>query len=77
MKKTSLTVLVSLSMLAGVAYAQTSGISTSTDPAVAAEVVQRAEALQAQQQMQPQPAPPHGPMRHHKKGMKRGAPASQ
>ena len=73
MKKASLTVLVSLSMLAGVAYAQTEGVQMSTDPAKAAEVEQRAQSLQSQQEMQPQETMPmehHKGMRHHKKAMK-------
>ncbi|CAN7389719.1 hypothetical protein LJR230_002285 [Trinickia sp. LjRoot230] len=71
MKKASLSVLVSLSMLAGAAYAQTEGsVNMSTDPAKAAEIEQRAQALQAQQEMQPQmPAKEHMPM-HHGKAMK-------
>lgn len=79
MKKASLTVLVSLSMLAGAAYAQTeNGVTMSTDPAKAAEIEQRAQSLQAQQDMQPQTMPmEHKPMRHHKKAMKhkKAAPA--
>lgn len=72
MKKASLTVLVSLSMLAGAAYAQTdSGVTMTTDPAKAADVEQRAQALQAQQEMEPRSATPmkeRKPMRrHHKK----------
>lgn len=79
MKKASLTVLVSLSMLAGAAYAQSEGgVTMSTDPAKAAEVEQRAQSLQAQQEMQPQQMPmkEHKPMRHHKKAMKHKKPAS-
>jgi len=55
MKKASLTVLFSLSLLAGAAYAQTEegGVTMSTDPAKAAEVEQRAQALQQQQQEMP------------------------
>jgi hypothetical protein len=73
MKKASLTVLVSLSMLAGAAYAQDSGgVKMSTDPAKAADVEQRAQALQAEQNMQQAPAPQEQkkPMRHRSmKGM--------
>lgn len=79
MKKASLTVLVSLSMLAGAAYAQTEGgVTMSTDPAKAAEVEQRAQSLQAQQEMQPHTMPmEHKTMQHHKKMMKhkKAAPA--
>ena len=54
MKNASLTVLCSLSMLAGAAYAQTdSGVRMSTDPATAADVEQRAQALQQQQDRMP------------------------
>ncbi len=55
MKKASLTVLFSLSLLAGAAYAQTDegGVTMSTDPAQAADVEQRAQALQQQQQEMP------------------------
>ena len=72
MKKTSLTVLFSLSMLAGAAYAQTdAGVTMSTDPAKAADVEQRAQALQARQAMQPQmPMQEHKTMHHHKNAMK-------
>jgi hypothetical protein len=63
MNKASLTVLISLSMLAGAAYAQQDGsISMSTDPAKAADVEQRAQALQAKQETHPQSTP----MKHHK-----------
>ena len=67
MKKASLTVLFSLSLLAGAAYAQTDegGVTVSTDPAKAADVEQRAQALQQQQDMTPQE--PEMPM-HHKNG---------
>lgn len=69
MKKASLTVLFSLSLLAGAAYAQTDegGVSMSTDPAKAADVEQRAQALQQQQQEMPmQETMPmkHKPMHH-------------
>lgn len=69
MKKASLTVLFSLSLLAGAAYAQTDegGVSMSTDPAKAADVEQRAQALQQQQQEMPmQESMPmkHKPAKH-------------
>jgi hypothetical protein len=79
MNKASLTVLVSLSMLAGAAYAQQGGVTVSTDPAKAADVEQRAQALQAQQQMQTESTAPtmhHKPMHHHKKAMKHEGGAS-
>ncbi|WP_144154079.1 hypothetical protein [Paraburkholderia sp. BCC1885] len=51
MKKVSLAILVSLSALTGAAYAQTdNGVTMSTDPAKAADVEQRAQDLQSQQQ---------------------------
>lgn len=62
MKKASLTVLFSLSLLAGAAYAQTDegGVMMSTDPAKAADVEQRAQALaQQQEQMQQMPMQEH------------------
>ncbi|MEX3583476.1 MAG: hypothetical protein VB137_14560 [Burkholderia sp.] len=50
MKKMSLAILVSMSTLAGAAYAQES--TTITDPAKIAEIEQRAQALQQQQDAQ-------------------------
>lgn len=68
MKKASLTVLFSLSLLAGAAYAQTDegGVTMSTDPAKAADVEQRAQALQQQQEMPMHESMPmkHKPMHH-------------
>ena len=68
MKKVSLAVLISLSALTGAAYAQSdNGITMSTDPARADDVLQRAQALQQQQAAMPaQPA--EQPMMHHKSG---------
>jgi len=68
MKKASLTVLISLSMLAGAAYAQTeNGVTMSTDPAKAAEVEQRAQSLQSQQDQMPMhEMPMHKKANHHK-----------
>ncbi|MCG5074040.1 hypothetical protein [Paraburkholderia tagetis] len=67
MKKVSLAVLISLSALTGAAYAQTeNGVTMSTDPAKAADVEQRAQGLQAQQQAAAQ-APAEMPMKHHQK----------
>jgi hypothetical protein len=76
MKKTSLTVLISLSVLAGAAYAQDGDrVESSTDPAKIADIEQRAQALQSQQQMQQEaperPAMQHKRMHHHKKSMKK------
>jgi hypothetical protein len=65
MKKVSLAVLISLSALTGAAYAQSdNGITMSTDPAKADDVLQRAQALQQRQEAMPAPAP----MTHHKSG---------
>jgi hypothetical protein len=68
MKKASLTVLISLSMLAGAAYAQSNdGVTMSTDPAKAAEVEQRAQSLQSQQDQMPMhEMPMHKKTPHHK-----------
>ncbi len=67
MKKASLTVLVSLSMLAGAAYAQSEGVTMTTDPAKAADVEQRAQMLQQQQESMPShEAMPMKKRPHHK-----------
>lgn len=68
MKKASLTVLFSLSMLAGAAYAQSdNGVTMSTDPAKAAEVEQRAQSLQSQQDQMPMhEMPMYKKPNHHK-----------
>ena len=63
MKKMSLALLVSLGAVTGAAYAQDNGITTSTDPAKAADVEQRAQDLQNRQQMM-QSAP--ATEKHHK-----------
>ena len=80
MKKVSLAILVSLSTLTGAAYAQTEGVTMSTDPAKAADVEQRAQDLQAKQEaMQSAPAPAmhHKSTAHHKKSSKmQAAPAA-
>ncbi|WP_206998826.1 hypothetical protein [Trinickia mobilis] len=72
MKKVSLAILVSLSALAGAAYAQTdNGVTESTDPAKAADIEQRAQALQSQQEAMPHEEMKQKPMmkHHHKKPM--------
>jgi hypothetical protein len=62
MKKVSLAILLSLSALTGAAYAQSdNGVTMSTDPAKAADVEQRAQELQSQQQ-----AAESQPVMHHK-----------
>jgi hypothetical protein len=67
MKKVSLAVLISLSALTGAAYAQSdSGITMSTDPAKADDVLQRAQALQQQQTAMP--AQQEMPMKQGKSG---------
>lgn len=73
MKKASLTVLISLSVLAGAAYAQTEGgVTMSTDPAKAADVEQRAQALEQQQSTMPMnEATPMKKPYHKKKMMKK------
>ncbi|WP_323073366.1 hypothetical protein [Mycetohabitans endofungorum] len=64
MKKMSLALLVSL--FAATAYAQTDrGVTMSTDPAKAADVEQRAQALEAAQSEAPA-APAHAPAKHRK-----------
>ncbi|MGF6444014.1 hypothetical protein [Paraburkholderia youngii] len=64
MKKVSMAILVFLCAAAGAAYAQDQGITTSTDPAKAADVEQRAQALQNREQsMESAPA---APAKHHK-----------
>jgi stringent starvation protein B len=65
MKKVSLAILVSLSALTGAAYAQDNGVMMSTDPAKAADVEQRAQALEAQQQAA-ESEKPAMPAKHHK-----------
>jgi hypothetical protein len=82
MKKVSLAILVSLSALTGAAYAQSdNGVMMSTDPAKAADVEQRAQDLQAQQQaaenqQSAMPAKHHKKAMHHAKAAKADA-ASQ
>jgi hypothetical protein len=63
MKKVSLAILVSLSAVAGAAYAQDNGITMSNDPAKAADIEQRAQDLQNRQQAMPAPAMSE---KHHK-----------
>jgi hypothetical protein len=75
MKKVSLAMLVSLSALMGTAYAQDNGVTMSTDPAKAADVEQRAQDLQAQQQAaesehSAMPAKHHMKAPHHMKAAK-------
>jgi hypothetical protein len=73
MKKVSLAILVSLTALTGAAYAQDNGVTMSTDPAKAADIEQRAQALESQQQsMQSEQSMPmhHKAPMHHKKAAK-------
>jgi hypothetical protein len=81
MKKASMTVLISLSLLAGAAYAQEDqGIRSSTDPNVAAQVEQHAQDLQAQQQQQDerqQEMMKHKPSSHKHHPMKKATPPDQ
>jgi stringent starvation protein B len=64
MKKVSLAILVSLSAVAGAAYAQDNGITMSNDPAKAADIEQRAQDLQNRQQSMS--AAPAMSEKHHK-----------
>lgn len=66
MKKTSLAVLVSLSALTTVAFAQEdAGIRESHDPQVAAQIEQHAQEAQSAPQMpMTEQHPMHHPMRH-------------
>jgi curli biogenesis system outer membrane secretion channel CsgG len=78
MKKVSLAILVSLCAAAGAAYAQDNGITTSTDPAKAADIEQRAQDLQNRQQsMGSAPAMPAKQHKmtphHHKKAPESGS----
>jgi stringent starvation protein B len=76
MKKVSLAILVSLCAAASAAYAQDNGITTSTDPAKAADIEQRAQDLQNREQSMstaPAPAKHHKMAPHHPK---KGADAS-
>jgi len=71
MKKASLAVLVSLSALTSVAFAQTeSGIRESTDPQVAAAVEQHAQEVQSQQQEAPAMEQPVHRGHHHRRHAK-------
>ncbi|MGF6569531.1 hypothetical protein SAMN05443245_1533 [Paraburkholderia fungorum] len=70
MKKVSLAILVSLSAVAGAAYAQDNGITMSNDPAKAADIEQRAQDLQNRQQSMsaaPAMSDKHHKPHHHKK----------
>jgi hypothetical protein len=77
MKIVSLAILVSLSSIAGAAYAQESGVTMSTDPAKAADVEQRAQVLQSHQAMEGPRAMPvqHKSAPHHKKVEEGGRPS--
>ncbi|MBC8720808.1 hypothetical protein F6X37_04060 [Paraburkholderia sp. 31.1] len=77
MKKVSMAILVSLCAAAGAAHAQDNGITTSTDPAKAADVEQRAQDLQNREQSMGNA--PAAPAKHHKMAPhhpKKGADAS-
>jgi hypothetical protein len=77
MKKVSLAVLLSLSAVASVAYAQgDQGVTMSTDPAKISDIEMRAQNLQASQDsMQNMPAQAPAHKGHHKKsGSKKMAP---
>lgn len=70
MKKVSVALAISLMSLAGIAAAQSNGITTSTDPAKAADIEARAQALQDAQDKagaMKMSAPEHKSMHHHGK----------
>lgn len=76
MKKVSVAVAVSLMSLAGIAVAQSGGVTMSTDPAKVADFEAHAQAVQDQQakmQSMKMNEPAHKPMHHH---AKKGAAAS-
>jgi hypothetical protein len=67
MKKMSVALAISLLSMAGIAAAQDSGVTVSNDPAKAADIEQRAQALQDMQDKQSamkMEAPTHK-MKHH------------
>jgi hypothetical protein len=72
MKKMSLAILVSLSAMAGAAFAQSDqGVTMSTDPAKISDIEQRAQALQSRQSNMQTEMPMHKSTGHHQKsGMK-------
>jgi hypothetical protein len=68
MKKMSLAVLVSLSAITGMAFAQSGqGVTMSTDPAKISDIEQRAQGLQSNQANVQQEMPMHKSGTHHKK----------
>jgi hypothetical protein len=74
MKKMSVALAVSLLSMAGIAAAQSGGVTMSTDPAKAADVEQRAQMLQDAQDKQSamkMETPTHKAKHHH--GAKAGA----
>jgi hypothetical protein len=76
MTKVSLAILVSLFAMVDSAYAQEPSVTMSTDPAKVADVEQRAQALQSQQQaMESAPTMPahHKSALHHKRGHEGGS----
>ncbi len=71
MKKMSLAVLFSLSVMTSAAFAQSDqGVTMSTDPAKISDIEQRAQDLQSRQSAMPSDMPMHKGSTHHKKGMK-------
>jgi hypothetical protein len=79
MKKMSVALAVSLLSLAGVAAAQTDGITVSNDPAKVADVEQRAQALQDTQDKETamKMQTPSHKMKHHHGAKAAAASAAQ
>jgi hypothetical protein len=68
MNKVSVALAVSLMLFAGIAAAQSGGVTMSTDPAKAADIEARAQALQdAQAKSDSMKMSPQKPMHHHAK----------
>jgi hypothetical protein len=69
MKKMSVALAISLMSLAGIAAAQSDGVTTSTDPAKAADIEARAQALQDAQSKEAsmKMSEPAHKMHHHAK----------
>jgi hypothetical protein len=69
MKKMSVALAISLMSLAGIAAAQSGGVTVSNDPAKAADIEARAQALQNQQAQESamKPSAPAHKMHHHAK----------
>ncbi len=80
MKKVSVALAVSLLSMAGIAAAQSNGVTVSTDPAKAADVEQRAQMLQDAQDKQAamkMEMPGHKAKHHHHGAKAAAASAAQ